>query len=240
MAPSPHPLPRTILRDFLGFLKAPAVLRPSGVWSVKSLASWGVMTLFHIGVLLLVILPLVTLWQQAFDLPPPDAFDKFPKELLLPIVVIVAPILEEIAFRGWQTGRPRVLPGVISALLLLLLAVAGPTLGLVTVPVGVRIAIVVAIVLLGPVGWFVLRRRGTPRWYLRAYPLVFYGVALVFAGVHLLNYAQFSLLAIPLVLPQLWAGLTLAFVRMRLGLVASIAVHMASNGAALALASLAG
>ncbi|MFX8437232.1 CPBP family glutamic-type intramembrane protease, partial [Acinetobacter baumannii] len=49
------------------------------------------------------------LWQHALGLPRPEAFQKFPRAVLLVAVVIAAPVGEEIAFRGWLTGRPRAL-----------------------------------------------------------------------------------------------------------------------------------
>ena len=91
-----------------------------------------------------------------------------------------------------------------------------------------------------PIGWFLLRKKGVPRWYGLAYPAIFYFIAIAFALAHIVNYPQFSLLALPLVLPQLWGALVLGFIRMRIGLIASILAHAFANGAALALAMLLG
>ncbi len=65
-------------------------------------------------------------------------------------------------------------------------------------------------------------------------------MAVGFALAHLSNYPRASLLAVPLVLPQLWAALVLGFVRQRLGLVPAMLSHALANGCSLGLALLAG
>lgn len=223
--------PAQILRDFIGFLRRPAVLAPSGLRGGGTVPEALVMIALQLAIVLGVMLPLLSLWQKAFHLPAPDKFDMIPQQWLVLATVVVAPLIEECVFRGWQIGRPRTLGIVLG----LVLAGAGLALTRDAQPVAVRLALVGGALLAGGGVWFALRRRATPRWYCRAYPAVFYVVALLFAALHLSNYPSWSLLALPLVLPQLWTALVLGFVRMRIGLAASILTHMASNGAAMAL-----
>lgn len=232
---SPPPAPRTIAREWLGFLKRPAVLAPTGLRTRLAWAALGVLLLVHLAGMLLVILPVIALWQRQFALPMPDAFGKLPDGWLLPITIVIAPVLEELIFRGWQTGRPRALWLLACfAGLVLLLAKAGEL-----APKGAASALAALIVLaLG--GWLWLRKRPTPPLYRRAYPAIFWLVALTFAGFHLMNYPATTWLSLPMVLPQLWAALLLGFTRQRLGLPAAMLQHAAANAASMALAAAGG
>nr|WP_295525062.1 CPBP family glutamic-type intramembrane protease [Novosphingobium sp. Chol11] len=136
-------------------------------------------------------------------------------------------------FRGWQTGRPRALWLTLSAALGIAAIVtaerAGSDLGVVTTFFGGLL------ITIG--GWVAMRKmRAVPRWFAAGFPAIFYLVAGGFALAHLGNYPAFSLVAVPMVLPQLWAGLTLGYMRQRFGLAASILAHACANGAAIALA----
>jgi membrane protease YdiL (CAAX protease family) len=220
-----------ILRELAAFLKRPMVLPPWGLRRAETWRALPVLMALHVGGLLLVILPLISAWQSRFALPLPDAFGKLPGGWLVPITVLIAPVLEEAIFRGWQTGRPRALwlLGCFAAFVALVMAakalaplvLAGLLLGLVLAAAG---------------GWWVLRRRAVPAAYRVAYPGVFWIVALLFAGVHLTNYPSASLLSAPMVLPQLWAALLLGFTRQRLGLSAAMIQHAVANGASMVLA----
>ncbi|HEX7747162.1 MAG TPA: CPBP family glutamic-type intramembrane protease [Bordetella sp.] len=116
----------------------------------------------------------------------------------------------------------------------------------------VPLAIVLVSHPLSPVGWIMLvavllmacrplRRgrisrghwaRGWRREYVRAYGLVYHGVALVFAAVHLHNFFfdKTTLWLLPfLVLPQWVTGLVLGWMRTRRGIGASMALHSLFN-----------
>ncbi|QDK34104.1 type II CAAX prenyl endopeptidase Rce1 family protein [Sphingomonas sp. IC081] len=225
-----------LLRELPGFLKRPAILTPVGLRSREGWAALGVMALLHVAVLLLVVLPLIGLWQQAMHLPMPDAFDKLPAGWLLPITVLVAPIAEETLFRGWQTGRPR-------ALWLLLCAVLFAGLAVYAKALAPMVLLGMLVLLTGAAlgGWIVLRKRSEPAaLYRAAYPVIFWIAALVFAGVHLMNYPAVSVPMLPMVLPQLWAALMLGFTRQRIGLPAAMLQHMGANAATMVLVHLGG
>jgi membrane protease YdiL (CAAX protease family) len=176
-------------------------------------------------------------WQRVMHLPTPEAFHGYSGSVLAVLVVMVAPIGEEILFRGWLTGRTRAL------WLLAMAVVAAAMLALVAhhrFEVAASLAFGAAW-LAGAIGWFVLRAAAEPpRWFVRWFAWWLRGSVLVFALAHLSNYPQASLALLPMVLPQLWAGLVFAYLRMRFGLGAGILAHAIGNATALALALLAG
>jgi hypothetical protein len=219
-----------ILREFLAFLKRPQLLGSPGWRGPGNGRRWGVLLALQVAGLAL-LLPLMHLWQKAFDLPAPDAFNQIPQAWLPVIVVGIAPVLEEVLFRGWQSGRPRAFVLLIGAIVLgALLVTVRPE----------NIALTGSGLLAGALataaGWFVLRRRAAMGWFAHGFPVIFYLGAALFALPHMFNYPQVTLLTLPLVLPQAWAGLTLGYLRQRIGLIGSILAHAASNGLMLGVA----
>lgn len=225
------PAARTILKELAAFLSRPRVLAPWGLFRREAWAPLGVLLALHVGVMMLVILPFIALWQSRFGLPLPDAFGKLPGGWLLPITVLVAPLVEEAIFRGWQTGRPRALWLLACFLALLVLGTTARTLA--PMVLGASLLALAAAAL---AGWLRLRRRGVPGAYRKAYPVVFWLVAVLFAAIHLMNYPATTALSLPMVLPQLWAAAMLGFTRQRLGLPAAILQHALANAASMALA----
>ena len=223
-APALTTAPRGVLADFRAFLRRPAVLAPAGLRAPGALPHWAVITGLQIAGLLL-LLPLLHFWQATFKLPSPDAFGQVSPELLPWIVVVIAPLLEELLFRGWQSGRPRALWLLGGSVLLgAVLVTVRPE------NIGVTGTAALTVAGLTGLGWFLLRKRGVIGWFARGFPVIFYLGAALFALPHLANYPSVSLLALPLVLPQAWAALTLGYLRQRIGLVAAILAHATSNG----------
>ncbi|MBT0667824.1 CPBP family intramembrane metalloprotease [Novosphingobium profundi] len=228
--------PRQVLTDLARFLISPAVLDP---WSLRRAASWqtlGVLYAVHVFVLLALTLPVTALVQKTLGLAPPDAFDKIPQNWLLPITVVIAPVLEEMLFRGWQSGRPRTL-WLMGCAIPAMVALAAISRGL---PALAAVAILGALLVVALAGWIFLRKRRTPPIFRWAYPAIYWIMAFAFAGVHVLNYGDASALTALLVLPQLWAGIMLGYTRQRLGLGASMLQHASANAATMALAMLPG
>jgi membrane protease YdiL (CAAX protease family) len=225
---------RTTLADFRNFLRAPHLAVPAPLhlgWR-----RWTIMVATYLAGLVIIGTGL-TVWQRTQHLPAPEAFNGFSAPVLAAIVVLIAPLGEETLFRGWLTGRPRALWLVLMAMLaaLLLRAVAAHW-----HEVAVSIGMVV-VALAAPVGWFVLRRRtAAPRWFARRFAVWFYLSDVVFGLMHLTNYPRLSWALVPMVLPQVWAGLVFGYLRMRNGLWAGILAHAVGNAAALATALLAG
>ncbi len=216
------------------YLARPRRIDPSGLRAPGAGGKALLLLAFHLIVLLGLLSPLLGMWQSAMGLPEPAAFGAVPKAWLLPLVVLIAPVGEEIVFRGWLTGRVRALWLLGCAL------VAGALLAMVNYHVAeVPAALgVVAVGLVAPIGWWLLRRRGVPGWFEAAFPVLVWLSIVVFGLLHLTNYPQISWALLPMVLPQLWAGLVLTYARMQIGLVASILIHAVANGTAISLALL--
>ena len=228
----PAAMLRDHLADFGAYLAAPRLIAPAPLRT--GWPGWTVMVGVYLAGLA-VIGGLLSVWHHAFHLPAAEAFGGFPPALLALIVVIVAPLAEEVLFRGWLTGRPRALWLVAMALTAaaLLLAVElhwhdqAASLG------------VIATAIAALAGWWVLRKRvEPPRWFARRFGLWFYLSVAVFGVLHLSNYPRLTWALVPMVAPQLWAGLVFGYLRMRRGLVASILAHSVGNAAALAAALL--
>ncbi|MEO5640375.1 MAG: CPBP family glutamic-type intramembrane protease [Sphingomicrobium sp.] len=144
------------------------------------------------------------------------------------------PILEECVFRGWLTGKRRmlwlvlVLMGAVGSLLLLKLVSGG----------GQYKAIVLVLI-----GWTVVvgltlwRAKGeAPAWFARAFPGLFFASAVMFGLAHVSNYdLSRPWLLLPFVVPQTIAGLIFGFARVRYGMWANIALHATSNALFLGL-----
>lgn len=226
-----------LLRDFAAYLARPRLVAPSGLGAPGARRDALALLAFHVAVLLLVISPLLGLWQSVMGLPAPEAFGAVSKGWLVPLVVLIAPVLEEFAFRGWLTGRPGTL----------WLLGCGLVMGGLLAMVGLHVAEIaasfgfVAMALVAGGGWWRLRRRAAPpAWFTAAFPALFTLSIAVFGLSHLSNYPHVSLALLPMVLPQVWAGLLLSFARMRIGLVAAVLIHGAANGIAISLALLSG
>ncbi|HSF12456.1 MAG TPA: CPBP family glutamic-type intramembrane protease [Erythrobacter sp.] len=149
--------------------------------------------------------------------------------------LILAPITEELAFRGWLSGRIAALRfgawglaamGLFTASLYLdpdytdALSLAG-----------------VVLVFVGLVQWSRNRDFETdvPAWFTRHFHWIVWGSSLAFGLIHLGNYEPLAHpLGLLVVLPQTIGGLLLAYTRTRLGLGAAIAHHAAYNAVFLA------
>ena len=225
-----------LLRDFAAYLARPRLITPSGLGAPGAWGTVLVLLAFHLMVLLGVLSPLLGLWQSAMALPASEAFAAVPKAWLVPLVVLIAPLGEEVVFRGWLTGRVRALWLLGCAL------AAGGLLAMVSFHVAEVPASfgVVALGLIAPIGWWLLRKRGVPAWFAAAFPALVWLSIAVFGLSHLSNYPRFSWALLPMILPQVWAGLVLSYARMRIGLAASILIHAAANGAAISLALMSG
>jgi membrane protease YdiL (CAAX protease family) len=227
---------RSILREFREFLRRPEVLQPQG-WRDGGAKRWAVLTATLVIGLLAVLLPFLGLWQKVFDLPSPDAFGKMDKRWLVPVVVLIAPPIEELLFRGWQRGSAAALwlLGCALVIAVVLSTLTDPAKALTAVTI---IALAVMSAFVG--GVFLWKRPAPMPWFARAFPGIFYLVAVGFGLVHLTNYPSFRALAVPLILPQVWAGLVLGYIRQRLGLIPGILAHMTANACSISLALLGG
>ena len=162
-------------------------------------------------------------------------------------VVVGAPVMEEIAFRSWLSGRL----GHWAGLILLLLSGLGFALAHMG-QVGDNLALSIAGLALGvsapilAVLAFVRGAKGTPMgWFARSFPFFFWFSTLAFALVHIANFetdGSWGSIAVllPLVLPQFILGMMLGYVRVRFALWAAILLHAAHNATALTVAAMSG
>ena len=123
---------------------------------------------------------------------------------LVLLVVIGAPVLEELAFRSWLNGKPGWL---VSLLLLALAGIGGAFWGV--FHTGDAAVAGVAAIMLGAaplciIALALLRNRSAPGWYRIIFPGAFWLSAAGFALIHVANFAEQPWYAVlPLVLPQL-------------------------------------
>jgi membrane protease YdiL (CAAX protease family) len=225
---------RALIEEFTAWLARPRLLEPSGLRAPGAWRVWRTMLALHLAVLLLVLLPLLGLWQKAMGLPSPEAFDKVSKAMLVPFVVLLAPVAEELAFRGWLTGRVRAVwlvgCGFAAAGFLAMVRFH-----VYEVPASFA---VLGMGLVAPAGWWWLRGRGVVPGFERAFPVLVWMSIIVFGLSHLSNYPTFSWALLPMVLPQLWAGMTLSYTRMRIGIFGSMLIHAVANAISVGLALL--
>ena len=236
------PPPATLLEEwsrFGGFLKRPHLPDARGHEPGKARAVGRLLALdMIVMVVLLTLIGVVSAF--GFELP-----DNVNNELGLSVgaivlVVVVAPVLEELIFRSWLTVRPAVMA-----------AVAVSVIGFGAVPYGVSqmdpeqsmplllaIGPLVAMVA-APLAAYSLLRRPVPRWFIAGFPVFFWLSTLGFALVHLANYTEGSLVfRLPLVLPQFALGTMLGYLRVHYGLAPAIALHASHNALLFGLAIL--
>ncbi|MPY92065.1 MAG: CPBP family intramembrane metalloprotease [Acidimicrobiia bacterium] len=155
-----------------------------------------------------------------------NRIEDVPSGVLVVLALVVAPLLEETAFRlPLAPFRP------------LWLAIAGAAVAFLVPPYGVvlfGLAVAVAAV--------PRLRQGTATLWERRFPIVFWTSAVLFGLLHTFNWELDGLgwravaLVPLLVLPQTGLGLVLGAARVRLGLGGSILLHAAYNGTILAFA----
>jgi membrane protease YdiL (CAAX protease family) len=196
----------------------------------------------HCVLLAVVIAPLALAGRSAGVLPvpdtDPDALATSPLAFL-----VIAPLIEELAFRGWLTGRLAALRFASCGFAAMALMLAGLSL----VPEHERVLgwAGAGVALAGLIHWGLTRNgehaRAVPPAFIRHIGGIVWAQALLFGAVHLGNFAApASPLGLAVVLPQALGGVLLAYIRTRAGLAAAIAYHAGYNALVLAAASCAG
>ena len=150
----------------------------------------------------------------------------------------MAPLLEETFFRSWLghvRGILMIMPTVLTIGAILAIILKGAAI--------MHLALPACVLVLGAFIIYMRRYDKTQNIEGRhesaaqnIFPFLFWGIAIVFALVHLLNYAEarFQFHMILLVTPQFIAGVILGFVRMRYGFWAAVVLHSAHYGLAMA------
>ncbi|GMN01879.1 type II CAAX prenyl endopeptidase Rce1 family protein [Erythrobacter sp. MTPC3] len=225
-------------RGYLQFLKRPDL--PQGTASYKT-GVIGTMRIFGLDLIVMFIIlsVLFAVIAAGFELP-----ENYNSTLELNfsfvlLAVVVAPVIEELAFRSWLTGRPRFLyalgvlfiTGIIAVIVWA--AISGPAGE--TAPGLVILAGMGAAVIASILGW----KRTAPEWFAPIFPAAFWLSSAAFALVHLFNYAEGALwVLLPLIVPQFILGTMAAYVRVQYGFVYAVLLHAAHNGFAISVAAL--
>ncbi len=155
--------------------------------------------------------------------------------IIIMAVIVGAPVMEEIVFRSWLSGKP----GHALALVFGAAGAGGFALTHADTPL-LGAGLLLAGFAGGLAALVLLRKRGAMRWFAALFPGFFWLSTFAFALVHLANFSEGSLgILLPLVLPQLILGGLLGYIRVRIGLWAAILLHAAHNATALGIAALA-
>ncbi len=144
--------------------------------------------------------------------------------------LLFAPVLEELLYRGWLSGR-------IAALRFAAYGFAAQALLLASLFVREDMAMPLALAgaalaLAGLVHWSLTRTRDTavPVWFTRNFHWIVWVSSLAFGLIHLGSYEALTHpLGVLVVLPQTIGGLLLAYTRTRLGLGAAMLHHAGYN-----------
>ena len=178
----------------------------------------------------------VTAWldSQAAFLPAEIAEETTLAEDLFGYLLL-APVLEELVYRGWLTGRVAALRFAIYGF-----AAVGLFTASVFLPASLETPLSLAgvgVAFAGLIHWGLTRDRDTavPGWFTRHFRWFVWGSTLLFGLMHLGNYEALTHpLGVLVVLPQTIGGLLLAYTRTRLGLGAAMFHHAAYNAVFLA------
>lgn len=230
---------RERLADAARFMLRPTFAAPPLAQGREAGSAVLAAALVHLVLLALVIAPLWWAARSAGVLPAPDPDPESLATSPLAFLVI-APLLEELAFRSWLTGRVAALRFATCGFAAMALMLAGVSLlpdhGRALAWAGAAVA------LAGLVQWSLTRERAAaravPPAFIRHFGWIVWAQALLFGLIHLGNYATLaSPLGLVVVLPQVLGGLLLAYIRTRAGLAAAIAYHAGYNALVLAAAA---
>ncbi|MBU0695311.1 MAG: CPBP family intramembrane metalloprotease [Bacteroidetes bacterium] len=159
-------------------------------------------------------------------MPEFDLFkNKEQKGFLFLMVVVVAPILEELIFRFQLKNFSFGFVCYFIVISYLLSLVLETRILIITMPI-------LAVVLISIYFSISFKKLNKLIFIKRFFPFHFYLTAICFGLVHLSNFSnpfEYGFPVILLVMPQLFAGLILGYVRMRFGLSKSMMMHAAYN-----------
>ena len=156
-----------------------------------------------------------------------------PLPSILVTVILLGPLIEEVFFRGWLSGRWR----AAAATALFAAAIFGGAylLGRIAVlpaiarEAGLALCGILALSVMAPVD----RGAAIPG-YARVFPIAFWGQGVLFGALHYQNLANGSVvLSVLATMPLVACGWLWGYARIALGLPTAIALHMAYNVPAL-------
>jgi membrane protease YdiL (CAAX protease family) len=215
-------------RHFASFLREPELPAATTRFSDGLRATLRMLVLDLAIMIVLLSIVLVAI-LAGFELPS-NALDDL--EMTIPVVlgiVIAAPVVEEIVFRSWLSGKPgQILAIVIGLAAIIALVAIGPS----TSSPALVVAILAGSLVAAVVGLVALRKRAPLNVFTRFFPWFFWASALVFAVIHVFNYEEGHFAALlPLVMPQFALGIVCAYLRVHHGLWSAMLLHSLHNGA---------
>jgi membrane protease YdiL (CAAX protease family) len=221
-------------RRYLDFLRRPVLPERASGPNAQSVAATGRLLLLDFTLMAVLMAVGMIAYATGVEFPQNELETLAWGIGTLALIVVFAPIMEEVMFRSWMSGRPGHILAVLAlgggALVLYVDAAGGAAspgaiIGLLATLVAAAGAI------------YAFRHRGALGWFARAFPVFFWLSALGFATIHIWNYTEGSgPLVFLLVIPQLVAGTIFGYARVHYGLWSAIALHMLHNGTAVALA----
>ena len=227
-------------RQFAAFVKRPVLPQRAAPLKAGSFVAIGRM--WALDIILMGALVTLAMIVVGFGLElPENALGQLEwTAATIAMIVLVAPVSEEILFRGWLSGRPgHVLGLLVLGLGLYVVATfgaSGGSAGAITGVAAMIFAGVIAITLIWKLG-----DRPPMPWFAKLFPAFFWLSTVAFALVHLVNYDEGSLaFLLPFVIPQFIAGMIFAYMRVHYGLWSAIAQHALHNATALSVVLMAG
>ena len=215
---------RSQFAALLAFLKHPVL--PERPLGATGASIWATIRLFLIDIAFMAILIGIAVAVTAGGVEiPENALENM--ELTAPIIlliVVLAPVFEEMIFRSWLSGRPGfVVPAAVLMIGIVASAMLISARPLIGIPIGLA-AVVLSL-------WAAARLRDRRPWpfFIRHFRWFFYGTCMAFAAVHLTNFDGATAGFAPLVIPQLISGTIFGFARVHYGLWSAIALHIAHN-----------
>ena len=239
------PAPANVVGEWTRFgtwMRSPALPDMSRDHGSAALATTRIL-LLDLAIMMVLIAALAAASAAGFELPENVNNSLEPDVWAILLVVVLAPLMEELIFRSWLAGHPPVMAAVAvclvgfggGALVATLIDPEGTMPALMII--GPAIALIAA-----PASAVLLLKKPVPHLYTRMFPVFFWLSSLAFAMVHLTNYTELSwsmlVIILPLVLPQLVLGTMLSYLRVHHGLIPAIALHAAHNGILFSLAML--
>lgn len=219
---------RARLADVAGFVLRPTFAAQPMAPGRAAATALAVVVALSVVILTLMRL-LLTMLDQYMGFLPAPAEQRFGiDDLVWPLVF--APVLEELAFRGWLTGRIAALRFAGYGFVALALLLADYSVG--EGAAGWLPILAVGAVFAGLIQWGLTRHRDrhVPAWFTRRFHWIVWGSAGLFGVIHLGNFGPVpGPLGVLVVLPQVIGGVLLAYTRTRLGLAAAMLHHAAYN-----------
>ena len=221
----------TASRDLATFLRSPRqqIVEQRGSHGLADLGWLFALNCLIVMAIAAVIFPLMIALEIEMSGNMAELFNR-PAWQIFGIVVVIGPIVEELMFRSWLSGLPRLLIPFAG-----LIAWVGGSqlisrLGLGDSESIATLGFLGIILITTLVGVIKRWQRAAPGWFLRWFPVIFWIQAILFSLMHLFNYDGGNpAMLLPFVLPQLVGGLIWGYARLRHGWWANMAMHMAYN-----------